>query len=187
MSAAVPALTNFQEFKPTMFPSGVPAANYVAIDGSLPGGAITSDDDKFAAFSNVSVFQTVHDAPWAVAFRGTLLTSTLGRFNMFGLVNAAGNHDYCVATYSTIDATKYILYTYDGQEIGTISSMVCDDADHTFVLTFDLTRLRLYIDGVLVASQTDLTGITNEAVYIATGNGVSGHAKATRAAIGYAT
>jgi hypothetical protein len=120
-----------------------------------------------------------------MGWRAKLQTSVAGKFNFLGFANAANSHWYGIATYSPDDATKYLIYTYNGAEVFTASTLACDDAFHTFVLTFDATTITLFVDGVSKATQTTLTSITDEAVFPVVEGITALDNKVTRFAYGY--
>lgn len=191
MLLAAPALTQFRELPLSLFANGTPAANWTAANGGTAGASLSAANGKAAAFSNLSIVPLPASTSWAFAVRGSLATSTAGRFNFFGLIDAAIQNTYGVNTYSTVDGTHYILYTATGAtEEAAISSLVCDDGTHDFVVGLDATAedplLSLYVDGALVASNIDLSGLSDGAVtYLGLFNTISPQTIAMRAAVGF--
>lgn len=185
MAAQVPALTNFKEVPIVFSADGVPAVNFNSADAGLAGGSITSDADKAASLYPLALFKTPITLGFAFAVRGVLAASTGGNFNYIGLINSAQTRYIGVATYSVTDATHYILYANAGAEDSEVSTVVADSDEHNFVVTFDLTTLKLFIDGALVASNTDLTQLSDLAVLLALTDHVAGDAIGCRLAIGY--
>lgn len=185
MHAAAPALTNFREIKAGDYPGYTSLVTAALNDARVVGGGIGNvDADGSGAFS-VSLTSRPKTTSWAFACRAKLKTSTAAAFNFIGFINAANTHDYGIATFSTKDATKYLIYTYNGGEKFTASSLVCDDGWHTFVLAFDGTTITLFVDGVSVATQTDISKISDEVVFPSIQGHVALDNQLTRFAYGY--
>ncbi len=185
MKTAVPALTNFWGMKLGTFPSGVTPATAATNDAQVAGGGMGNIVGGGAQVFTNSLTLTPKTTSWAMAWRAKLITSVAGAFNFIGFIDVTNGHDYGIATFSTDDATKYLIYTYNGAEKFTASSLACDDAFHTFVLTFDGTTLTLFVDGVSKATQTDLSKMTDEAVFPTIEGTVANANKATMFAYGY--
>ena len=186
MKAQAPALTNFKELPLNLLATSVPNASWSPADGVQIGGSITSASGKAVPISNSTVWQTPATTSWAFAVRGKLVTSTAGKVNFFGMMDASIDKLAGVATYSVGDATHYLIYTSTspGEEVQ-VSTLVCDDAIHDFVVTFDGTSIKLYVDGTLRATETTLTQLADAAHYFAAFNTTSPEAIVLRAAIGY--
>jgi hypothetical protein len=185
MAAAAPDLTNFREIKLGDSPIGTATLATGVLDAAIPGGGLATDTNANVRLSVASLFQTAKTTSWAFAAEGLLPTSTAGHFNMIGLETINGAHDLGVATFSTNDATHYILYSFNGTEKKTVSTVVCDDAFHRFVVTFDGTTVTLWIDGVSAATLTDLAGISDENLFAAMTGVVAGSVKIARYGYGY--
>lgn len=189
--AACPAITNIREIKigdgaGIADGEGPLATQQAAIDGAVDGGAIANDTAKGAAFSTASIVNGPKTVSWAVAMRSRVLATSGVSFNLVGLFNAGGTHSIGVAAYHVTDPTdKYLLYSYDGQEVAVVTAVSCDTAWHTFVVSFDGTTLKLFIDGVLRASTTDLGGITTQPMFAAQSSSIASAVKTARYAYGY--
>lgn len=185
MSTAAPALTNFEEIKLGNFPLGAAISTDGPLDASVPGGGVTQDATDKASLSFYSLFQTPATTSWAFAAHAKLLEASVGHFNFVGLINAAGAHYAGVASYPTVDAANYVLYTYDGQEVFAAATFPPDTAYHTFIVTFNGTTIKLFIDGVEEASTATLTGLTNQAMYPGITATLASRVVCTRFAYGY--
>ncbi len=186
MHAQVPSLTNFREMKIGQYPIGAATGATVSTDDALVAGGGVGNPAGGGKLFGASLTTIPKTGRWAIAFRGNLKTSTAGHFNYLGLLTSAFNHELGgVATFSTSDATHYVLYTFAGTEKKTVSSVVVDDAYHTFVITFDATTLKLFIDGTQAATLVDLGGTADENAYIGLQGTVALEAKAARCAYGY--
>jgi len=95
-------------------------------------------------------------------------------------------HDLGVAQYHTADSgDHYLLYMYNGAELAPASTVVADTAFHDFVVTFDGTTVKMFIDGTLAASTATLTSITDEAMQASVFGNVAGATRCVRFAYGY--
>jgi hypothetical protein len=191
MLIAVSTLTDFIGFGPTMYPASSPAAGYTPVDGALRGGAVTAANTSAAVLCNASLFNAVPTQSWAVGIRGSLQVSTAGHQNFLGFLSLASNCYYVVATYSTLSATNYILYTFKTGPVEkyTVSTLACDGNVHNFVVAFDANTatLKLRIDGTERATLADTSALLAANVYIGCYNDVQGEAKMCLGGVGYVT
>ena len=181
MHAQAPALTNFREIE-----VGVKAFVTGGKDGAAPGGAVANDTVGTVDLTVASLFQQPKTKSWAIAFRAAIPATTSTNFNFVGLQNAAHTHDLGVAQYHTADSgDHYLLYMYNGAELAPASTVVADTAFHDFVVTFDGTTVKMFIDGTLAASTATLTSITDEAMQASVFGNVAGATRCVRFAYGY--
>lgn len=187
MVGAIPTLTDFTACGSPIFPNGNPTAAFQSADAKLPGGAVTAANAKAAAISNSVVLVNVTGVSWAVGVYGKLAVSTAGHLNLLGLYGDTSI--YGAATYSTADATKYIIYTFrpGPVERTAVSTLVCDGAAHYFVLAFNVgaSRLSLLIDGVERAALTDISALHNADTYVGLYNTISGDAVSFLGGVGF--
>lgn len=183
MHAQAPALTNFREMKLGDRPAGVSLGS-ASNDPNAVGGGISHGAGAKVTVG-ASIFQTTATTSWAFAWRCKMPAPSGANFYFAGLLNAGATH-YCgVASYGTTDATHWQIYLYNGvTETIAATSNVADTNYHDFVMTFDGTTIKLYIDTVLRASTTTLT-LTDEPMFACINGPGAGDVKALRFAYGY--
>lgn len=184
MHAQAPALTNFREIKLGDRPNGITLGS-VANDPSLVGGGLTHTGGQKLAIAN-SIFQTPASTSWAMAWRCKMPVPSGTDFYFAGLLNADAS-DYCgFASYHGGDATHWVLYLYNNPtETMVATSNVADTNMHDFVMTFDGTTVKLYIDTTLRASTPTLTALADQAMFPCINGNNAGDVKAVRFAYGY--
>lgn len=185
MLAAVPALTRFEYFK-IGFNSLGAAVGAVTSDALIPGGGMTTPNATFKAFGT-SLIQLPKTTPWSLGVRAKLLGPTVARQSHVGLFNAATTRAVQIFVNPTTDATHYVLSVGDATPLNIAATTLADAAWHDFVITFDLTTLALWIDGVSVASTTTLTELVDEALYLTIYNTIAGESVLQRVVFGYVT
>jgi hypothetical protein len=167
----MPTLTRFQYLKAGQVPQGgaVPSTS----DGAVEGGGRTSANATFA-YLTASVFQAANTGVGAMAFRARFLAASAGQTNAVGLANADASHDLLIGAIASISTANYGLAA-DGTASTTDDLAVANDLGfHTFVVTWDATNIKVYLDGALVATRAIGTNVVDEPLYLISYNTVSG-------------
>lgn len=136
-----------------------PAAGAGA-DGALEGGALISGNAVVTKLDTVPFTQNSKTKPWGFILRGSFDTNGVGA-QQIGLINAGGLHSAVIVAQTSIDATHFVLSTNAGGTVNQTLSLA-DAAIHDFALTFDLTTITAWIDGVSVGTQTNLAQLPSE-------------------------
>jgi hypothetical protein len=188
MHTAVPGLTNFKEFTPGEYSlsDAYTAVSFLNYASTYEGGGVSPPNNTYAIFGTPR-FQTMKTGKWAMAFRARMPAPSPGTFYFIGAMQpGTSNHLVGVSSYYAMSTTKWNLYTWESPtEIGAQSSSSADDNVHDFVITFDGTTLKLYVDGTLEATQTTLTYLTDGARSLACYAQVHGDTNVLRIAYGY--
>jgi hypothetical protein len=162
MKAQVPQLTNFREIDVGhlgtggLVASGTPVV--VARDPLSEGGGVSTATNEYVAIGH-SIFQTTKTGKWAMAWRAKMVTPASNPFGFIGLITpSAVTRLLGVVSYQSMDAVKWRLYLWTNPTESGVATTTSGDANwHNFVMTFDTTTIKLYIDGALEASQATLT------------------------------
>lgn len=185
MKSFAPALTNFIPIKPGLSEHGVTLATADDNDGLMVGGGVANAAGAWKAFSN-SVFQTPKTTSWGFAMRAILQVPTVAKFNLIGVADATGADFVGVASYHTLDTTNFLLYANDGASETTVTTNTASDgAIHTFTMVFNGTTQYVLIDGSLKATNTTITNVTDQAMYLGLFGTDAGAVKAARICYGY--
>lgn len=183
--ALMPALTGFQYLSAGQLPQGATAVPSTS-DGAVEGGGRTAANTGIG-WLTASVFQTVKTGQGAFAFRARFLAASAGQTNAVGIGNAAGSHDLIVGALSGVSTTNYGLAA-DGTASDDVDLNVPNDlAFHDFVVTFDATDFKVYMDGSTTPVGTLAIGTlaVDEPYYLFITNTVSGETVWTDCLYGY--
>jgi hypothetical protein len=171
ITALLPTLTGYQYIKPEQ-PMGttLPSTN----DGAAEGGGRTGTNNTITALTP-SIFQTAKTGRCAYAARVKFLAAGAGQSNSFGIVNAAVTHNIDIGVFNSLGSgTNYYLFA-NGAVLTTDDTGVPNDLGfHTFVVTFDTTNIKVYIDGTLRVTRAITTNVVDEPMYMYYANTLSG-------------
>lgn len=183
MLAQVPTLTNFQEvFVAEITPPIAATANN---NGAIEGGAFTPTADTSTIFTR-SVFNLPKTGKWAIAFRGSIaLPDTASDYTDIGICNAGATHTVTAHAEQSVSATLIYLSILGATATNVATAVLGSATVRNFLLTFDTTTVKLFIDGTLAASTATLTNLTDEAMFVYAYNHVGGDAKVARCMYGY--
>jgi hypothetical protein len=173
INGLMPTLTGYQHLKAAQQPLGgaVPSTN----DGAVEGGGRTGANGAMTFLSG-SVFQIPKTGRGAFAFRAKFGAVSGAQTSSVGLSNAAGSHDFLIGMVGSTSTVNFSM-TLDGAvSTNDVTTVANDLGWHTFVVTFDATNVKLYIDGTLRATRAITTNVVDEPTYLATFNSVSGGA-----------
>lgn len=184
MIAAVPQLEEWGYFDAGTNPIGQAAAAVTAA-ANIEGGGMTASNGQIRTFG-APIFTTPKTGKGAIAFRARMLGPTAARENDLGISNATGSHDIYVEVFPTSHAFNYVLRADGGgTPIKVVSTVIADADDHDFVIAWNGTNVRLYIDGSLAATMTDLSQISDEPMVPAIFNTIAGDCILQRCLYGY--
>lgn len=165
LQAAIPTLSAFQFIKIGQAPGGTALATQ-AVDGGVEGGGYGVASDTLWLRYTSSVYLTPKTGVWGIAFEAKLPTITSAKTAYLGLVNAASTNLVGVGAVFASSQTHFVLHIVGGTTTSATSTQAGDTSLHTFAITFDLTTVTLYVDGVSVATQTTLTNLTDQAMQL---------------------
>lgn len=183
MKAAVGTLTKFRTIKVGEYPIGGTLATVTTNDAQVLGGGYNPPTAATRAYS-ASIWPLTKTGSWAVCFLGKILAPA-ATYSQFGICGISGAHNVAVSTKSSVDATKYFIELVGGATTDVVSTLAADSNEHTFMLSFDLTTLKLTIDGNVVASTTTLTNLADEPMLIFSFAGTSTNVVLEQIAYGY--
>lgn len=167
MQTLVPALTRFEYIKVGQRPtSESPSVN--AGLGQVVGGAVGSapaDNTTWLPFTT-PVFASAKTDHWAVAFRVKYPAIATSKSAYVGLVlSSDAQTAIMVFGWSqSLSATKF----YAGIGTANVTTVNADTNWHTVLLTGDATTITATLDGVTVATNTDLSGVNTNPASIGT-------------------
>lgn len=142
MKAAVPALNAF-----TFAPVSQQTFTSPFVAASCEGGCTGVASDVAWGFFTPLVLQTPNTSPWALVFTAKFPAGVTGKLSLLGAVsNSSGSNGY-VFGWSTPTFGKWELS-------GVTSTFNSDTNWHNVIVSSDLTTLKAFVDGVLVASTT---------------------------------
>jgi hypothetical protein len=184
MLANASALTHFREVPGVVDISGGIAVGAIPNDGLTEGGALGIPAAAFQAITR-TVFQTPKTKSWACAFRAIIATIAGAESNAVGVLTSAPQGVEVGAFNSFNTGLTYQLVLIGGANTVVDTGVSVDGLVHDFVITFDVTTVKAFIDGTQRASTATLTNLTtNPAALIGT-NTTAAHTKILRAAYGY--
>jgi hypothetical protein len=159
IQAQVPALVNFEA---TRIFLGFGYSNANTGDIAILGGMIRITNGAWGQLTYQLFPAALNSVPWAVALQGIMLAPVSAKDGEFGVYN--GTSAVSIMSQYSIDTTHLVL-SING--VTTVSSWVIDGNEHTFALTFDLTTVKLLVDGAVVASSAAVSGMTQTGNYMA--------------------
>ena len=175
MFAAAPALTESVYIK---HGANAPYTSITALspgaDANVEGGALKSAG-VWIPYSVPTVYQNPSALSWGVAYRAKVPAPVNAQVNYLGLVNAGRTHLAALGTIFSTDATHYVLQLTGTGTTNVISTTVADGlAFHNFMVTFDGTTVKAWMDNVVIASTATLTNLMTDAAYPASDSTAAG-------------
>lgn len=167
-AALMPALTRWKRI-----PCGLSgtAITPVTTGTAGEGGSLNGPSGAVAVFSN-NVFYKLKTVGGAVSFRCIFEAPVGGRVAFIGAHNAANSVAWVFGTDGTFDATHLMFRTVNtgggGPLLIAVASTFVITAGQAIDVTFvkDATTLTLMVNGTTVATDTDLTYMTDEAMQL---------------------
>lgn len=158
------SLTAFRSIKAGANFPGTALATAATNDAAMVGGGVSNAAATYKVFAS-SIYQTPKTTAWGLCFRSILPAPVSGKANYVGIVNAAGTHDVLIGTVFATSATNYIISIDGGASTTVDSGVSADGLIHTLAITFDVTTVRIWKDGVQMASTATLTNLADEPMF----------------------
>jgi len=184
VSALVPQLTEFVPFKLGQFLfGGALTAGNTNLAAALEGGGLRTANTTFTLVGT-SITQNAKTSRWSFSARAKLTPPDGTHLNTWiGLINAAGSHAIYVGSENSADATHFVLRFLNASSTTVVGS-VADSSVHDWRITFDLTTVNVYKDGVLDMTTSTLTNMAAEPVFPFIYNTVNADVQASKILVG---
>lgn len=166
LKAAVPALTTFERLKIGNAQSGNITLPAGWTDGGTVGGSLKTNSSAPVPLQTGSAFQTLKTVPWGLSMRVKYAAIAAGDSSLAGFGNGASFTMF--GSNQATDGTKFVFFTADGVGQTTVAASLNADTNwHTVALTFDLTTITAWVDGLPVLTTTTTTRLPTVAQFVA--------------------
>lgn len=155
MLVAVPEITQFKTFNIAAYG---PSATAPTFDGNIEGGAFCPLDSGVGIFLTRSLCQKMKTGKGVAAWRAKGLAPGAAEVSWTGFGNAGQTHVTALQRTGGV-ANWQLLVVGTTAVTGTIAA---DTAEHNFMLAWNGTNIRLFVDNVLAATLSDLTNVHDE-------------------------
>lgn len=183
MLAVVPQLTEFRAFGFDAFPASATAPTF---DAGMEGGGVQAGASASPIFITRSLFQTAKTGKGAIVWHGVYGTPTGTDVCDLGLINLGGTHHIAIRRKAIATNTHWFLNTFGGATTTEVAgTIVADTNPHNFMLAWNGTNIRFYVDNAISATLTDLTQVSDEALCCYLFNDAASTIKCSKIAIGY--
>ena len=157
MRAACPALSDFYAQKLGLYPNS---------NNVLPTG-VTDAGRLGGALKYLNVIQPLtaillpnpKAVPWSFVFRGRLGVPSSGQQTIVGWCDGGETKAMMGGFQLVLDATHMGFLTYDGGSVYEASAYVLDANERDYMLTYDLTKMYMHVDGAQVGSTATVAHI----------------------------
>jgi hypothetical protein len=154
-------------------------------DPALEGGGVSNASGGAVFMSQASLFQTMKTGKWALAIREKCAAPAGGQQSQIGTCNTGDTHHVAVGTDNAVSTTNFVLKILGAGSTNVVLSLAADTNLHDFVLTFDSTTLKVFIDGTQVGSTTTTTNLVDEPQFLYSLGTASGRVSATKCLYGF--
>ncbi len=164
--ALIPQLTGYKHL-PIGSVSPTETAPSAFSGSTVEGGGIAVISNTAYTWLSTAVFQAPKTGKWAVSFRGRLLGGGVAAHDsFFQISNAAGSHTWAIMRKQATSATKYTLSLTGTGNVSLAGSLSADSATHVFTMMFDGTTCTVRIDGTTDITQTTISQMADEPMYV---------------------
>lgn len=161
MSALIPQITEFK-----ILPLGIDLMGRgIALgnEGTLEGGGISNGAAGTVTALGFPITQNLKTNRWTMSFRAKLAVPDVTHtVSQVGWINQATTHGLFIGPNTGQDATHFVLRIL-GAGTTPVVLGVADANAHDWDVTFDLTTVTVYMDGVSAGSTAVLTNLMAEA------------------------
>lgn len=180
------ALTGFKTIEPPAYPLGG-ASGLTPNDGLTEGGASGSPGGNATWQGHgASYLQKTKTALWGAVWWAKFAAISGANVALMGLSNsftiAGAERQITFGFDGAVDSTHWIFKTASG---AAVTNIIADTNWHRFMITSDLTNLKLWIDMVDSGVTRPCSALTDEAMYDGARNTVGNQALVSRITFGY--
>jgi hypothetical protein len=159
--AVIPELTRFKVIDSINYG---PSSTAPTFDGSVEGGAMSPLANGNAIYFSRSFAQTVKTGKGCIIFRAKFLVPGVGNESAIGVINAAASHIVSIDRVPNATSTHYRFRAVGAGTTVQNGSATADTAWHNFMLIWNGTNIRIYLDNTLDNTVTDLSNVNDEAM-----------------------
>lgn len=169
LASKLTALTEFVPWKAGVSQIGGPTTLVAGngTDASIEGGGQQGATGAVVNYSTATVWQSPKTGVVGCVWRAKY-SAVSANVQDIGFINAAGTHFITLSLVSSVDATKWYL-SLTAAAATNLAFVVADTAWHDFAITYDGTAgtptVTVWVDGVIIGTQTTLTNFTTDPLY----------------------
>ena len=153
-----------------------------SVDAGIHGGAATPTSSTWVPLTGTVVVNPAA-VPWAIAFKAIFPSPAGAGANgaYLALVNSAHASYFGILSVYAIDHTYAVVQCGNGTGTSRVVTTfeIVEGSEHTYLLTYDNTNLKLTVDGNLIATipKTSFVSVPTDAFHVAIYNTTQGQSK----------